>query len=219
MSADPTRAAREAFRAGTRRIRSEPTDAAVHLTRLGAAMRMEGSEPVQGALADLFHALPAAAGSIHLTALQLAAPRLGQHVADAFRRLCQGRTLAAVHPLATRWSVLCQPSAEVPARVRRTSPDESRRRATQVVQSLCEGGPLEASRMEREFLEHCISCQDKLAFMLATRELRRQQVWLAASWQQAASWLEQHDSNGSLDRGASITVEGALAPSDRETTA
>ena len=103
----------------------------------------------------------------------MAEARLNPHVAKAFGRHTQGHALPRITSLATRWSVWAQPSAEVPARVRRASPDDSHRLARQVVEALYDGEPTDAARIEQDFLDHCISCQDKLAFMLATRDLRR----------------------------------------------
>ena len=89
-----------------------------------------------------------------------------------------------------------QPSAEVPARVRRASPDDSHRLARQVVEALYDGEPTDAARIEQDFLDHCISCQDKLAFMLATRDLRRAEIVVDERWTRVAAWLQQRDAFG-----------------------
>lgn len=216
MSAAADLEARRSYRDCARRLRERPEAAATHLARLDAALAMDGAEPVQGALADLFAGLPAAATGVRQAALRLAAPRLGPHVADAFERHAHGHPLPRVHPLATRWSVLVQPSAEVPARVRRGSPDASRRLADDVVAALCDGAPVEANRVERAFLDHCVSCQDKLAFMLATRELRRREVWLGADWRRAEAWLQQCLPDGA--RAPDAGAQAARIPSFDETS-
>ena len=95
--------------------------------------------------------------------------------------------------------MFAQPSADVPARVRRASPDHSRRMAAQVVEALLEGEPMAASKIESDFLDHCLSCQDKLAFMLASRDLRRHEVAVGDRWGQVAAWLEQRDALGAAD--------------------
>ena len=119
-------------------------------------------------------------------------------MAEAFARHARGHALSVTTPLATRWSVFAQPSANVPARVRRTSPDHSRRMAQQVVEALLDGDPMQAPRIENDFLDHCISCQDKLAFMVASRDLRRHEVAVGDRWSQVAAWLERRGSGGDV---------------------
>lgn len=188
--------ARREFRERTCATARAPQDAAAHLARVQAALQLGDMEPVQGALADLFVALPRTDLGLRQAALQLATPRLAPHVADAFVRHAHGHPLPAVTALATRWSVLAQPSSDVPARVRRASPDHSRRLTAQVVDALLEGDPVQAPRVERDFLDHCVSCQDKLAFMLASRDLRRHEIAVGDRWEQVAAWLEQHAAIG-----------------------
>lgn len=188
--------ARREFRERTRAVARAPQDAAAHLARLQAGLQLGDVEPVQGALADLFVALPRADTGLRQAALHLVASRLAPHVAEAFARHGSGQPLTGVTALATRWSVFAQPSAEVPARVRRASPDHSRRLATQVVHALLDGDPSQATRTERDFLDHCVSCQDKLAFMLASRDLRRHQIAVGDRWERVAGWLEQHAAIG-----------------------
>lgn len=192
---DPLQSARRDFRQRTCAVARAPQDPAAHLARLQAALQLGDTEPVQGALADLFVALPRTETALRQAALHLATPRLHTYVAEAFARHANG-TLPAITPLATRWSVFAQPSANVPARVRRASPDHSRRLARQVVEALLEGDPLQASRIEHDFLDHCVSCQDKLAFMLASRDLRRHEIAVGDRWEQVAAWLEQHAADG-----------------------
>lgn len=207
-SPDPARAA---FRERTIATARAPEDAALHLARLHAALQLSGAEPVQGALADLFVALPTSDTELRQHALQMAETRLNPHVARAFVRHTQGHTLPLVNPLATRWSILAHPSAEVPARIRRASPDDSRRMAEQVVEALHTHEPTDAARIEQDFLDHCISCQDKLAFMLATRDLRRAAIVLDERWSRVAIWLQQRDTLGDTQE-VSTTAVGENAP-------
>ena len=192
---DP-QSARARFRERTCAIARSPDDAALHLARLHAALQLPGAEPVQGALADLFATMPLTDPSLRRNALQMAEARLNPHVAKAFVRHTQGHALPRITSLATRWSVWAQPSAEVPARVRRASPDDSHRLARQVVEALYDGEPTDAARIEQDFLDHCISCQDKLAFMLATRDLRRAEIVVDERWTRVAAWLQQRDAFG-----------------------
>lgn len=200
------------LRAHARRLLLSPQDAGAHIARLHAALQMADSEPVQGALADLYVSLPRSERALRVAALQMTESRLNPHVAEAFARNSQGYPLPSVTPLATRWSVLAHPSADVPARVRRANPDHSRRLAREVVQALCEGDPTLAARVESEFLDHCINCQDKLAFMLAARELRREELALDDRWSRTASWLEQRDLLGACTRTAARDPQTPTGP-------
>ena len=191
--------ARRELRTRTLAAVRNPHDAAVHLARLQAALQLDDTEPVQGVLADLFATLPGDETAMRQAALQLAGARLHPYVADAFARHARGHALPGITPLATRWSVFAQPSADVPARVRRASPDHSRRMAAQVVEALLEGEPMAASKIESDFLDHSLSCQDKLAFMLASRDLRRHAIAVGDRWEQVAAWLEQRDALGAAD--------------------
>jgi hypothetical protein len=188
--------ARLTLRAQARVLARSPQDPGAHLARLHAALQLPDTEPVQGVLADMFVALPRQEAQLRQAALQMADGRLSPYVAEAFQRHSQGYGLPPITALATRWSVIAHPSADVPARVRRANPDHSRQMAQAVVRALCEGEPGEAARTETEFLDHCTRCQDKLAFMLATRELRRREIALDDRWSRTASWLEQRDAMG-----------------------
>src|SRR5690606_552825 len=188
--------ARREFRERTRAVARAPQDAAAHLARLQAALQLGDTEPVQGALADLFVALPRTDTALRQAALHLTSGRLAPYVSEAFARHAHGHVLPPTTALATRWSVFAQPSADVPARVRRASPDHSRRLATRVVEALLDGDPLQAARIEHDFLDHCLSCQDKYAFMLASRDLRRHEIAVGDRWERVADWLEQHAAIG-----------------------
>ncbi|MCW4454898.1 hypothetical protein OK348_08815 [Flavobacterium sp. MXW15] len=206
-SATDILSARRGFRARTCAVARNPHDAALHLARLHASLQLDDSEPVQGTLADMFMALPGSETAMRQAALQLAGTRLHPYVAEAFGRHAHGHALTAITPLATRWSVFAQPSANVPARVRRTSPDHSRRLAAQVVEALLEGDPMQAPKIESDFLDHCISCQDKLAFMIASRDLRRHEVAVGDRWGQVAAWLERR---GALGDAQGETADTAM---------
>jgi hypothetical protein len=183
--------ARAQFRRRTAAVVRAPADAGVHLARLQAALMLHDGEPMQGALADLFAALPEQDSGVRLAALQLVATRLPAHLREIFEQHVQGPRLPPTTPLATRWSVIAQPSASVAARMRRGSADHSRRMAAQVVQALLEDEPRQAAGIERDFLDHCLSCQDKLAFMLASRELRRHDLAVGDRWDQVAAQLQR----------------------------
>lgn len=184
--------ARLRLRHMARRVLAQPGQTINHRKRLEAATHVAGDEPLQGCLVDLFSAIaPSSAVPLFELACDLARKHLPPHIAQVFEwQFAQGEVLAPVHVLATRWSVLVQPSAAVPARLRRASSDESRLLAQRVLAALQEGGE-SAQTLEQEFLAHCLACHDRLAFMLARREWLRTHPELTAQWQAVAQALEQ----------------------------
>jgi len=157
------------------------------MARLRAALELPGAEPVQGALADLFGCFGAPHATLKRTALQLAQGRLSAHAARWFEAQIGQSPLPAINPLATRWSVLAHPSADISTRARRCSADDSRLLAGQAVRAF-EAGDTTA---QNEFLHHCVTCHDNLAFMLARRALRKSGAALPDDWEAVSLQLEQ----------------------------
>jgi mono/diheme cytochrome c family protein len=183
----PARHARLAVRQQARRLLRDPTDASAHLTRLRAAIELPGSEPVQGALADLFMSFGVEEQALKRMALQIAHERLAGHVARWFDAQVGGPPLPRITALATRWSVLARPSANISTRARRCSVDDSRSLADQLV-SAADSADLKA---QQEFLHHCVICHDKLAFMLARRALLSRGETLSPDWEVVSQQLQK----------------------------
>jgi mono/diheme cytochrome c family protein len=183
----PARPARLAVRQQARRMLRDPLDASTHLARLQAALELPGSEPVQGALADLFVAFGEREELLKRSALQLARDRLAEHVVRWFEAQAGQARLSRITPLATRWSVLARPSADISTRARRCSGDDSRALADQAVKAV-ETADAEA---QAAFLHHCITCHDNLAFMLARRALLRGGEKLPPNWDEVSRQLQQ----------------------------
>ena len=186
MNTDTT-ADRTEVRRLSRAVLRQPRDVAAHLARLHAAQQLSGVEPVQGALADLFCSTGPQASSLKAAALQLAAPRLGPHTTRRFEAWVAAAALPRVTPLATRWSVIACVSADVRTRQRRCSLDDSRAVAAQAIAALTQGD----LAAQEQFLHHCLTCRDKLAFMLARRQVLQQQRALPASWAAISGELER----------------------------
>ena len=180
-------AARQAVRQHARRLLRDPTDVGSHMARLHASLELAGAEPVQGALADLFSCFGARDEQLKRTALQLARGRLPAHAARWFEAQAAQAALPAINPLATRWSVLAHPSADISTRARRCSSDDSRMLAEQAV-SAFEAADQPA---QNEFLHHCVTCHDNLAFMLARRTLLKSGAALPDDWAAVSLQLEQ----------------------------
>jgi hypothetical protein len=183
----PNGLARLALRRYARQLRQNPTSVPAHLARLNASLELPGTEPVQGALADLFVSFDAAEASLKRMALQLVGQRLPAHTARWFEAQVTQARLPKVSPLATRWSVLARTSADISTRARRCSPDDSRALAAQVVRAVNE----QDVPTQQAFLHHCVTCHDNLAFMLARRALLQVAASLPAGWDTVSRQLEQ----------------------------
>lgn len=167
-------------------LKREASNVNAHLSRLHVALELPGSEPVQGALADVFVAFDQSQSVLKQAALALARHRLAEHVAGWFASQVNAATLARISPLATRWSVLATPSADISTRARRCSGDDSRLLATQVLAAIAQ----QDQEAEQAFLHHCVTCHDNLAFMLARRALLRRGKELTADWARVSLQLE-----------------------------
>lgn len=189
MSAvDPNpRAVRQEVRRQARRLLRHPGDVSAHMARLHAALELAGAEPVQGVLADLFSSFGTEDEELKRTALQLARTRLSAHAARWFEAQTTQAALSTITPLATRWSVLARPRADITTRARRCSVDDSRLLARKAVLAFERAD----SSAQNEFLHHCVTCHDNLAFMLARRELLKTGTSLPDDWAAVSLQLEQ----------------------------
>ena len=178
---------RQVVRQQGRHLLRHPGDANAHMARLHAALELPGAEPAQGALADLFSCFGAQDEALKRTALQLARPRLSAHAARWFDAQAAQAALPAITPLATRWSVLAHPCADISTRARRCSVDDSRLLAEQAVLAFERGD----ASAQNEFLHHCVTCHDNLAFMLARRALLKTGISLPSDWAAVSLQLEQ----------------------------
>jgi hypothetical protein len=179
--------ARRAVRRGARLLVRTPSDAAAHLARLHASTYLPGTEPVQGVLADLFTALGADHSALKAQALELVRSQLSAHVAAWFGSQIHAPALPRVSPLATRWSVLAVPTADISTRARRCSADDSRALAMLAIQAVADSD----EQSQQLFLHHCLTCHDNLAFMLARRELLKSEKQLPPGWDEVSLQLER----------------------------
>lgn len=180
-------AARRAVRRLARHLLRNPHDAGAHMARLQASLELAGAEPVQGALADLFTSFGTDSGQLKRSALHLCHDRLSAHAARWFEAQVVQAALPAINSLATRWSVLAHPCANISSRARRCSVDDSRLLAEQAVLAFKAGN----QAAQNEFLHHCVVCLDNLAFMLARRALLKSGAVLPDDWAAVSLQLEQ----------------------------
>lgn len=183
-SNDPVR---RAVRRGARLLIRKPGDTAAHLSRLHAAIDLPGAEPVQGVLADLFTALGADHANLKSQALELVRPRLSAHIAAWFGSQVTAPALPRISPLATRWSVLAMPSADISTRARRCSADDSRALAKLAIQAVAASD----EQAQQLFFHHCVTCHDNLAFMLVRRALLKTAQQLPDAWEAVSQQLER----------------------------
>lgn len=186
-SPSPERAARLSLRRQARVLLRDPRDVDAHMNRLRAALELPGAEPAQGVLADLFVVFGEAHATLKRQALRLARERLATHVARWFDAQVPRAPLPRITPLATRWSVLARPSADMSTRARRCSVDDSRALADEVIAAYAAGD----AAAQQAFLHHCVTCHDNLAFMLARRSLLRNGAELPPEWETVSQQLEQ----------------------------
>lgn len=178
---------RREIRRHARSLLRNSRDVSAHMARLHVAMEMPGAEPVQGALADIFTSFGPEQTSFKRAALQMVRSRMAQHVVRWFEAQTEAIQLERITPLATRWSVLAIPSADLSTRARRCSTDDSRVLAAQVVRAV----ELDDVSAQQAFLHHCLTCHDNLAFMLARRTLLRLSATLPPGWDVVSRQLEQ----------------------------
>lgn len=186
-SASELQAARMEFRAVSRLLLRRPTDTALHVERLGSALRLPGAEPVQGALADALHGCAAQlAPARRQRLIDGVAHRLPPATVRRFAAQAVAAPLPRCTPLATRWSVLCSASLDQPRRARRCGPDESQRRADDALRAWRSGDQAALD----DFLEHCRVCRDTLAFMRVRRQVLRELPVLPRRWADLCTLLQ-----------------------------
>lgn len=185
------KAAHLAFRAAGRAVLRKPEDGGAHWARVQAACALPGAEALQGALADWLYACPQQLQAQKSALAHAAVQRsLGQVLWRQLVRHVQGdvgRGLPRINRLATRWSVLAQPSSDVPQRALLCGVDDSQSAAQNAVTAILAGDKVQ----EANFLAHCVGAQDSLAFMLARRSLQRSGFVFSDAWPQAMQTLEQ----------------------------
>jgi len=188
MSIDPSHDhARRAVRRHARALLRDPVNLQTHMARIDAATELPGAEPAQGVLADVFTSLGQEQAATKLATLAKVRSRLSAHVASWFESQVDKPALPKISPLATRWSVLAIPSADISTRARRCSADDSRALAALAVRSIENAD----AQGEQLFLHHCLTCHDNLAFMLARRQLLKRNPLLPPGWDVVSRQLEQ----------------------------
>lgn len=181
--------ARRQFRAVGRDVLYEPDNSAVHWRRISSALAMPGSEPLQGALADM---LCACRPDKEVFRQRWQDWKLAQRLSILTARRIYAWAMTSDIPLpqvnrfATRWCVLASPALDGPRRSLLCGADDSRALAARAVEAQARA----QSQDEEDFLDHCAGAHDTLAFMLARRTLLQRGVELGPRWFRVSAQLQ-----------------------------
>jgi hypothetical protein len=187
-------AVREQYRRMSRRVLNAPTMTRYHKDRIHSAMQFFESEPLQGALADYFFGCWYDVAYHGQEILDEAKERLSVPIYQAFLNCVQKKDyIWAISPLATRWSVLVMPSLDVPTHKLRTSSDHAWYVADNIIATLLkarEDNSPTLIQTEDDFLEHCIACADRMAFMMVWFRLNKHHWHFDERWLACRKILE-----------------------------
>lgn len=183
--------ARILFRQAGRLVLRTPADRAVHEERIRTALDLEGVEPLQGAVVDMLVGCAPGPGLERA----LLDKRVQQRLAPVVLRgllthIKSGQPMPRVNKWATRWSVLASPSLDVPSHALLCGSDDSRTIVANTMPALLAGD----TQAEEQFLAHCLSSHDVLAFMLARKELGQHRKTLSPDWEKTMEMLQQRTS-------------------------
>ncbi len=187
-------AVREQYRRMSRRIIVAPNLAVYHKERIRTALNFFENEPLQGALADYFYGCWYDVPFLGKEILDEAKERLPATIYQAFLNCVHKKSyIWSISHLATRWSVLVTPSMDVPAHKLRTSSDNAWYVADNIIITLLKARDDKnqaLGQMENDFLEHCIACADRMAFMMVWFRLNKEDWVFDDRWMACRNTLE-----------------------------
>ncbi|MFB2538874.1 hypothetical protein [Acinetobacter sp. c3-l95] len=179
----------------------------MHQQRIDVALQLNEKEPLQGAFADFFFAFQKDLPIITLDWLAQAKNHLQSYVYHHFQNEYQtwqektntSNTVAEKSyfssSFATRWSVLVSPSMAVAKHQLRSSRDGAKFLATQLVDNLIEARLQQQDaliiELQYEFFQHCLVCNDRMAFLQAWLKLSQQDWQFDAYWNACSTRLNQ----------------------------
>ncbi|WP_227429754.1 hypothetical protein [Psychrobacter sp. I-STPA6b] len=183
------------FRYYSRRVLQQPSDISAHHHRINIAHSLAVSEPLQGALADMFYGCWYEMPFIGDRVLDKAKSRLRPSIYQAFEQyILRHDYISQVTPLATRWSVLVSPSLNVASHSLLTSSDDARLVANDIVEQLLSSKEEQRydviEEIEADFLAHCIACNDLIAFTIVWFRLGKTGWKFDSRWRQCREHLE-----------------------------
>lgn len=182
------------YRLYSRQVIAQPMNMDIHTSRIMAAMELEEKEPLQGALADMFFGCWYDVPFFGDRMLNQVKEKLTPTVFEDFDRCVNhGDFVFKISNLATRWSVLVSPSMATYRHQLRVSTDDAKVVAQTTISALLdsledEDDPEEQAaqiaEIEAEFFNHCLVCNDKLAFSIVWWEMSKNK------WHFNDKWLE-----------------------------
>lgn len=191
---------RRQFRYYSRCVRHFPTSTYYHKKRLEMASDFDENEPLQGALADYFFACWYDVAREAAGFLELFAGKLPAHIKASFLAYVNsGQHLPDISPLATRFSVLVSPSMNVPAHRLYINKEDAQKIARDLVEMLSaakeQGDSEKIAEIQKEYLAHCLVCQDRMGFMMTWFALSKKGWEFDDNWRNCRRQLEVIKSN------------------------
>ncbi len=191
------------YRYFTRQVLSQPMNMDIHTSRVMAALELSDKEPLQGALADMFYGCWYDVPYFGERMLSQVGNKLNAQILQQFQSCIDKRDyIEPVSKLATRWSVLVSPSMAVYSHQLRASSDDARAIAESTITELLD--EREESEeiyddpnihaIEDQFFDHCLACDDRLAFSLVWWQLSKNGWQFSPRWTAARHRLEQRES-------------------------
>lgn len=209
---------RQQFRLYSRQVLTQPQHLNAHKHRIQVALKLEEREPLQGAMIDFFYAFQAKLPPVATDWLQQAQPRLYTYVYQHLTQRLQHTTPSEQHNterFATRWSVLTTPSMAAASHQMRTSRDASLSIAKALIEKLLQARQQQQHdlivELQYEFFQHCLVCNDRVAFLFAWLKLSQQGWQFDAYWKACSAQLntEQDHVNFHDFIQLSSTLKGA----------
>ncbi len=190
---------RIAFREASRRILQSANVPELHIKRIRIGAQFQSSEAVQGALADYFYTCWYEIISDNSKALEIldeVRDRLNSKVqADFYACIEKKQYINRTSRMATSWSVFVSPSMDVAQHLLRTNKQHTMRLVDAIIHELTEAKekdlPNEIYQIEEKFFEHCLVCDDLMAFMKAWFRLNKINWTFDDRWQNCRMQLEE----------------------------
>lgn len=187
MKVSMSYAYRKQFRYYTRLVYTHRTNAYYHKKRISIAMKLEQSEPLQGALADYFFGCwheVAKDGALLLSELS---EHLPTHILQEFHTfVATGVYLPAISALATRFSVLVSPSMNVPKYKLYMNKDDAKLLSQKTSQAILlakqNNNEAELLEIEESYFHHCMACHDRMGFMMTWFALAKEGFEFDQRW-------------------------------------
>lgn len=186
---------RHQFRHYSRQVLTQPQNLNAHKHRIQVALKLEEREPLQGTMIDFFYAFQTNLPNVTAEWLKQAQPHLHTYVYQNLMQRWQQPTQREHHHdiFATRWSVLTTPSMAAASHQMRTSRDASLSIAKALIEKLLQARQQQQHdlivELQYEFFQHCLVCNDRVAFLFAWLKLSQQAWQFDAYWKACSARL------------------------------